>query len=428
MPYANPEPTWCRTGIDFLDEVYEIITNEIDDLRNNQIYLLFDELENLRPFQQTIINQWIKTANNFTIKVASKFKGMYTPMTQEGQALQDGQDYWSWQLDYNLFNNKDKEQYQNLLLQMCCKLLTIEKYKEKDIRNILSEPKELELPEKVFDAEIKKIREAASLEFLPEKIQDYRNKLELASIFRLLRKREKVEGRKSRKKTYAGFETYTYLSSGIIRIFLNLVGMAFYKAKDEKINIKKGEKISTECQTWATYIVSKAWLEKIPVNLEEYGEKMYQLIVDLGDIFRERLLHHPTEPETLTISLLDPHNLKSHPMLNLIFSYSIRESVLYERKETSSMKPKHSSRIQPKEYILNRIYSPILEISYRPRWPRGNEFITSELMDLLSFDKRDDMKKKLQIKQHGKAGREKDKTKSLFKSIEEELQGEGYCQ
>ena len=418
IPYATPEPSWCQTGIDFLDEIYEIITNDIDDLKNKHIYLLFDEFENLRSFQQTIINQWIKTANHFTVKIASKFKGMYTNETQEGQALQDGQDYWTWQLDYNLFNKKDKELYQKFLLKMCFNLLDIENYKEKDIQKILSEPEELELPGKVIDEEIENIRKAAYLEFLPEKLQEYRNKLELAAIFRLLRKKEKVEGRKSRKKIYAGFETYTYLSSGIIRIFLNLVGMAFYKAVDESTDVRKGEKISIEHQTWATYVVSRAWLEKIPVNLEEYGEKMYQFIVDLGNIFRERLLYHPTEPETLTISLIDPYNLISYHLLNSIFSYSIRESVLYERKETSSMKPKLSTRTQPKEYILNRIYSPILEISYRPRWPRGNEFITSELMDLLTLDKRDEIKRKLQLKQHGKIEREK--TKSLFKLMEDE--------
>jgi len=422
IPYATPDANWCKTGVDFLDEVYEILTNQVDDLKNTHIYLLFDEFENLRPFQQTIINQWIKTARNFTVKVASKFKGMYTNMTQEGQSLQDGQDYWSWQLDYNLFNPKEKELYQRLLLKICSNLLDIENYEEKDIRKILDEPKELELPRGVIDEEIKKIREAAGLEFLPEKLPEYRNKLELAAIFRLLRKREKVEGRKSRKKIYAGFETYTYLSSGIIRIFLNLVGMAFYKAEDEGINVKKGEKIPIEHQTWAAYVVSKAWLEKIPrnLNLEEYGERMYQFIVDLGDIFRERLLYHPTEPETLTIRLVDPNNLTSYPLLNTLLSYAVRESILYERKQTSSMKPKQSTEPQPKEYVLNRIYSPILEISYRPRWPRGCEFTTSELMDLLTPSKRDQTKRKLQQRQHSKNGRKKEKTLPLFEYMEGE--------
>ena len=418
IPYATPESNWCGTGSDFLDEIYEIFTNRIGDLENTHVYLLFDEFENLRPFQQTIINEWIKTARNFVVKGASKFEGMYTNMTQQGQPLQDGQDYFTWTLDYNLFDPKEKELYRNLLLKICNKLLDIENYGEKNIRKILEEPKELELPRNVIDKEIENIREAAGLEFLPEKLTEYRNKLELAAIFRLLRKREKIEGRKSRKKIYTGFETYTHLSSGIIRIFLNLVGMAFYKAENEGINVKKGEKILIGHQSWAAYVVSKAWLEKIPSNLEEYGEMMYQFIVDLGDIFREKLLYHPTEPETLTIGLTDPYNLKSNRLLNPLLSYSTRESILSGRKETSSMKPKQSSRPQSKEYVLNRIYSPILEISYRPRWPRGSEFTTSELMGLLTPDKRDETKRKLQQKQHGKEERGKGKTLSLLECME----------
>lgn len=423
LPSATPEVNWCQTGIDFLDDVYETLLSHIDVLKNTHIYLLLDEFENLRPFQQTIINEWIKTARNFSVKVASKFEGMYTNMTQQGQPLQDGQDYFSWELDYNLFDNKNKEQYQCLLVKICSNLLTIEGYKEKDIRKILEEPK-LELPREVIDEEIKNIRETAGLQFSQEELSEYRNKLEIAAIFRLLRKKEKVEGRKSRKKIYAGFETYTYLSSGIIRIFLNLVGMAFYKAEDEGVDVKNGRKIPVDYQSWAAYVVSKAWLEKIPANLEKYGEIMYQFIVDLGDIFRERLLHHPTEPETLTIRVLDPLNLSSSKVLSNLLSYGVKESILYERKETSSMKPKHSSRPQPKEYVLNRIYSPTLEISYRPRWPRGSEFTTSELISLLDHAQREETKRKLRQRQHGGEKTEKEKMQSLFEYMEMENDGE----
>jgi len=402
IPFAAPVANWCRSGLEFLDEIYELLTSLMDDLKGAHIFLLFDEFENLRPFQQTIINEWIKTAQNFTVKVASKFEGMYTNMTHQGQPLQDGQDYFTLTLDYNLFDPQRKKQYQNLLLKICRKLLDIENCKEKDIRKTLIEPKGLELPRNVIDEEIKNIRSAAGLEFSEENLSEYRNKLEMAAVFRLLRKRETVQGRRSRKKTYAGFETYTYLSSGIIRIFLNLAGMAFYKAEEEGINVKQGGKIPIDHQTWASYVVSKAWLEKIPANLEEYGDKMYQFIVDIGDIFRERLLYHSTEPETLTISLTDPYNLEPDSILNLLLSHSIKESILCQRMETSSMKPKQSNKIKSKEYVMNRIYSPMLEISYRPRWPRGSRFSTSELSSLLDPKTRDKMKGKLQARQHGK--------------------------
>ena len=129
---------------------------------------------------------------------------------------------------------------------------------------------------------------------------------------------------------------------------------------------------------------------------------MYQFIVDLGDIFRERLLYHATEPETLTISLTDPYTIVPNSLLDLLLSHSTRESILYKRMETSAMKPKQTSKIKPREYMISRIYSPILEISYRPRWPRGSEFTASELMSLLNPKTRGKTKRKLQQRQRGK--------------------------
>jgi len=401
LPFAKPTPNWCQTGLECLDNVYKTITDCISELKGVNIYLLFDELENLRPFQQVIINEWIKTARFFTVKVASKFNGMYTLMTHQGQPLQDGQDYATFELDYDLFNPTKSSVYQNLLLQICQKLLEIEGYKENDLRNILEPQKDLDLPLEIINEEIEQIRRSAGLEFSKDKLDDYRNKMELAAIFRLLRKREKVGGRTSKKKIYAGFETYAYLSSGIIRIFLNLVGMAFYKASGDGIRVKDGQSISPEVQTWAAMTVSKAWLEKIPVNIESNGEVMYQFIVDIGSILRERLLHHSSEPETLTISLRDSANLKTDSLLESLFKHSVMESILYERKATSSMKPKLAERTS-KEYALNRIYAPVLEISYRPRWPRGSEFTVKELTSLLDPTERDDTRKKLQRQQRSK--------------------------
>jgi hypothetical protein len=177
--------------------------------------------------------------------------------------------------------------------------------------------------------------------------------------------------------------------------------MAFYKAAGGGVAVKEGEPISTEDQTWAAYTVSKAWLEKIPVNIEEHGEIMYQFVVDVGSVLRERLLHHSSEPETLTISLKDPSNLKGESLLESLLMHSVMESILYEKMLTSSMKPKIAEKIS-KEYALNRIYAPVLELSYRPRWPRGSEFSVNELSSLLDPEQRDEARRKLQKRQRSK--------------------------
>jgi hypothetical protein len=410
-PFAQPKANWLRPDIKFLDSFFEILSKDFDDLRGVIFYLLIDEFENLRAIQQTIFIEWIKTAQNFVVKIASKFEGIYTNMTLQRQPLQFGQDCpHPIILDYDLFDASRKAAYQDLLVQICQNMLSIENYAQTDISKILKEQQEIELPQNLIDAEIKRIREGAKLDFSSDKIEEYRNKLQMAAIFRLLRERRKVEGRKARRKAYAGFETYTYLSSGIVRIFLNLVGMAVYRSEGNRSQIREGQSIPIEDQTWAAYVVSRAWLEKIPENydLKGQGERIYQFIVDIGDILRERLLSHPTEPECLSIALTDPTNLNktSNTLLADILSYSERESILFQRKETSSYRPKQPYRARSREYMLNRIYAPILGLSYRARWGR-NAFTTTELNQLLDERKRDRTKRLLQKQARVETGEEK---------------------
>ncbi|MFX1538408.1 MAG: hypothetical protein ACFFDI_29810, partial [Promethearchaeota archaeon] len=226
---------WVKTGVDFIDAALTILKQNIPDLQDIHFYFLFDEFENLLPVQQTIINEWVKTAKNFVVKVSSKFNGMYTPATLQGQPIQFGQDCPEVILDYNLFDNAKFSRYQELLQKICSKLLEISGYSCTQVKDLLESLDKPELPQNVIDAEIENIRKSGNLDFDSGKISKYREKLQLTAIHRLLRKKEKVKGRTTREKFYCGFDTFTYLSSGIIRIFLNLVGAALYKAEEEKV-------------------------------------------------------------------------------------------------------------------------------------------------------------------------------------------------
>lgn len=399
LPYAQPSVDWTSSGTEFLDDIFKIVTTEIEQLNDVRVYLLFDEFENLNKIQQTIVNEWIKISKNFTVKAASKFEGHYTTATEEGQCLQDGQDYLSLSMDYDLTDRSEKGKYQQLLKNICSNILEIEGYEERDIRNILEEPPKPELPQSVIDLEIRSIRNAAGQAIKEDNMDEYRRQMGLSAIFRILRRRERVEGRKMKTKIYAGFESYTYLSSGIPRIFLNLMGMAFYLSEASGKNTKKGDKISYQRQTEAAYKISRVWLENIPVNLEQLGDKMYAFICDLGDIFRIRLLFHSSEPETLVVRIIDPNNLPSKSLLNKLLSYGVRESIFYARRESSSQTGKQLSKPRRSEYMFNRIYAPILEISYRPRWARSCEFTTTQLAMLLDDEQREEMTKQLQSQQ-----------------------------
>jgi len=410
LPFnENISANWVTSSPDFIDCICKIFVDNLMDLKGTKFYLLLDEFENLLPYQQMIINEWVKTSNNIVVKVGVKYEGMHTNMTLQGQLLQfKVGECDEIALDYDLFDDIDIAKYQNLLKRICEKLLLLEKYNETDIEKILEKPSASELPPDVIDECIKEI---AGNRF-QEKAQEYREKFEVAAIFRLLRKKEKVEGRRSRKKVYAGFDTYTYLSSGIIRIFLNLVGMALYRAEGNKINVKAGQNISIEDQSWASRIVSKAYLEKIYKNVESYrginGEIIYQFVTDIGDIFRERLLFHSSEPETLSISVRDPHNLdkKEFSLLKDLFKHGAKESIFYKREETSSYRPKQSAGIRTKDYVLNRVYTPALEISHRARWGRC-KFSVEELSELITSKTREKIKRTLQQRQRKEEEQEK---------------------
>ena len=56
---------------------------------------------------------------------------------------------------------------------------------------------------------------------------------------------------------------------------------------------------------------------------------MYEFIVDVGSILRERLLHHSSEPETLTIRIKDCCDTDNDSILGGLLTRSVMESILY---------------------------------------------------------------------------------------------------
>jgi len=400
----NPEyPGFYLDIENFLSNICKTVLTEVEDLHRSKVYFLLDEYENLMPFQQKVVNTLVKLDTPYiTIKIASKFEGMHRPpLTLFGQALQEGHDYDTIELDYELSDEGEFSKYKELLRGITYNILEAERFQVKDICKLLNVPVESEVQEQEIMEELERILRVRGKDvslLTQEKKREFLNHLSIAIVFRLLRKHGRRRG-----KSYAGFDTLAYLSSGIVRFFMSLCGMAFYRAEADGTNVKAGEPIPPECQKWAAYIVSEGYLEKIASNLEQYGELTQHFVMDIGDIFRERLLFHCSEPEVLAISIRDPHNLSSSPQLDDLLHIGVMESVFQKKKVTDSYRPKVSTDIRPIEYILNRIYTPALEISYRPRW-RCN-FTVQELTRLMQPWSRKKEKVKLQKRQHTRVGK-----------------------
>jgi hypothetical protein len=357
------------------------------------VYFLLDEYENLLPFQKVVLNTLVKWAqtNAFSIKLGTKKTGFQDPRTLERQELEEGHDYSPVDLDYDLSNDEHRKNYKDLLANICRKVLKSEGYKVVEIQSLLEESLPFDgLPSSEIDAMIITMIKTQSgrdwNELDDRQRNEYRHRLEMGAFYRIL---------KSKKKTYAGFDDLALLSSGIVRYFLELCGMSYYFAIQDGTDVKKGGVIKVQHQKDAAYTLSSYYIATIRKNIVDHGPHIQQFTIDLGDIFRQKLLNHLSEPEAARLTISDPHILNSDAMADVktILDTAVMHSVLQTRGGIGGIRPKHTTDVQPKEYLLNRIYAPELKYSPRPRW--RTELRAKDVGDLLDPNSRREVKSRL---------------------------------
>ena len=393
-----------------LQDICNSIIKNIDGFSNITIYFLLDEYENLLPFQNVIVNTLIKWsyAGKFSVKAVAKKAGFQDPRTLEGQEIERPDDYTHVDLDYDISDKSMRQNYKRLLIEICNKILKAEGFKETDISKLLEEPRPLnESDKKIIENRIIEIvsEQGKVWDKLSDKERkEYWHRLEVGAFY------NKFSGRKD----FAGIDNFILLSSGIIRYFLELCGTSYYFALQDNINFEKGDKISVEAQTNAAHILSKYHLGELKRNIVNYGNNIHQFAIDIGDIFRRKLVNHLSEPEAARIRIIDPNRLYTEDFKETreIIDLAEMHSVLQSREGRGGMRPKHATDIQPVEYLLNRIYAPVLQFSPRPRW--GTEFTCQDIKSLLDSNERKKTKSKL-IKKVTPEKNMKDETiKSIF--------------
>ncbi|MEA1945284.1 MAG: toll/interleukin-1 receptor domain-containing protein [Euryarchaeota archaeon] len=374
-----------------LQDICCCIREYISELDNITIYFLLDEYENLLPFQKVIVNTLIKwsQAGEFSIKAVSKKTGFQDPRTLEGQEIERPDDYTHIDLDYDISDSSMRKNYKMLLIRICEKMLKNEGFKETDISKLLEKrpPLDDSIKEKV-EHEIKNIVAEQEKEWdtLSEKErEEYWHRLGVGAYYRAV----------PVKKDFAGIDDLMLLSSGIIRYFLELCGISYYFALQDDIDVKRGNLISIKVQKDAAYTLSNYHLGEITRNISDCGPKIHQFAIDIGDIFRQKLLHHLSEPEAARIRIVDPHQLFTPDFeeTGKFLGLAEMHSVLQGRSGRGGMRPKHATDVQPKEYVLNRIYAPVLQFSPRPRW--STKFTCQDIKSLFDPDKRQETKSQL---------------------------------
>jgi hypothetical protein len=396
-----------RTRPGSLSNIFDSIRQIIQELKIANLYLLVDEYENLREFQQKVINSIAKQRSSIKLKIASKISGFTTDTLNPGQMLQEGHDYSLINLDYNLSDPMERDKYRGLVVGVAERTLNSDGYAHIEIQKILdlkiqepkrkmSDPDPLAVTNLALEKELDKL--LATRGFSPMDTENsFQTEMTIGTVTPRIpqesnqnlskAKREalrmeygktlecRASIRQRNRILYSGFETILFLSGGTIRYFLELCGMMFHGrqsslGKSGSIDRKTFDGFEKEEQTDACEIVSFSYMDRITQNTGYHAEILRQFIQDLGDIFRFRLLNDLSEPETFSISVVDSENLEANENLKLneILNIAVRESIFQKIRLSEAMRPKDPGERRPVQYVLHRIYAPAFGTWYTDRW------------------------------------------------------------
>lgn len=428
--------------------VPEIIKTTISEFKDINFILLLDEYENYLMPQQRVINTLLRSSKNeIRFRIGMRLEGFRTfNMISEDDFIKEGREYRKVVFEDVLikkeFNKKGankKSSYRDFLVEVCRKRLesvTILKENGKtDITEFLSKSENLEKealelvsknPGKHFEYFSKYLKETdiALIKYKKNPLLELLNILwvlrgvpagEVKAVMERYLQGDK-EGAKVKKyhmdyvdkyklslmfllcsiyrknKKYYSFNTFSFLSSGIVGNFIELCRRSFEYAEFENkdLLIKEG-KISIDQQTKAALDFSEAELRQIQ-RIESYGGYIYRFTNNIGNIFRDfhkdnRIRYPETNQFSASIDSLYEQKFKE------AFTAAIKWSVVQKKPNIQQPTPgKHLQDI----YILNRIYSPCFQISYRTR---GGYSVNLTALDIMKLMTQENVSSKDYLKQ-----------------------------
>jgi hypothetical protein len=160
---------------------------------------------------------------------------------------------------------------------------------------------------------------------------------------------------------YAGFDAFVSMARGNLRHFLELCHQSL---ADVTVNDLVDGGVPPDKQAQAARHTSAAFLNQIRRS-GRYGNRLHSFVLGLGSLFA--LAHQrqtQSEPEQTHFSIMGgSHSLTDEDLEFL--REAVKWSILFEEQETKIKQP--VAVISKSEYVLNPIYAPFFNISYRKR-------------------------------------------------------------
>lgn len=385
--------------------------------------VLLDEYENFNASQQRFVNTLLKFASiRVTFRVGMRRNGWRdTGTVNDDDFIKEGRDYEKFVFEEMLHSKR--KGYREFLLDVASRRMArVPFYSEKgdtDIRKYLGNAEDLESEaqqivagdktriDEYFQSKVKvgelepnrsplvrtlgylwlvrgqpkdktniAIREyeaGEKTELAQQFRYDYINKYRLstcillASIYR-------------KRKAYYSFNTYSYLSSGMVGHFIELCRYAFRYAEFESNTGAVESRIRMDLQARAAREVGIDQLQQVK-RIANHGRRLYRLVENLGAIFRTyhldlRIRYPETNQFSLDQSQLGEENAS-------VFDAALMWSVIQQKPTLQADAPRQK---RTELFTLNRIFSPVFEISYRTRGGISEAYNGLDFIKLISSE------------------------------------------
>lgn len=407
----------------------ELLLATIPTFQDLNIIILLDEYENFLSYQQKVVNTLLRfTKPHIKFRIGMRLEGFRTfEMISEDDFIKEGREYRKVVFEEIVSKSSG---YQEFLCEISKKRLeSIPALKDKgftNIRQILGESENLEQeaidlakskPNKIYEHFVKKFskedlekvrypenpliellnfiwisRGVSSTQTL-KSMNDYLNKVKdskdgekyymdyinkyklsltflLCSIYR-------------NNKQYYSFNTFAYLSSGIVGHFLELCRRSFAIADwGDNYKLLTDGQIKKEHQNKAAIDFSNSEKQQIG-RIETYGGLISKFIENIGNIFRAYHLDFQMRyPETNQFAI----NVESiqEPQLRDALKAAIRWTIIQRKPKMQRSGPSESLR---DIYTINRIFSPNFQITYRTRGGKSILLDEDKLKIMMLSDK-----------------------------------------
>jgi hypothetical protein len=330
---------------------------KIPKLKESHFVIMIDDAHDLNEGQIKALNSWIAYRDNsfFSFKVATTKVGRPTFLTASGGAILEGHDFTliDMELPYqNKYSNFGKLAREIVLRRL--QKVSISTASPDDFFPISPD---LEADLKASEEKVKIEATRRFPDGSAKQIGDYVYKYSRAAYFR-------DRSSKANRPPYSGFDMLVHISTGVIRNLLEPCYWMYDKVISETRLAGGGapviREISPTVQAEIILQISRRkwdWIkEGFDKSIEDCSKvdamRLYRLFDNIAILFRDRLLHHPSEPRAIAFTVSEV-NCSHFNELTRLLDIARKAQILY----THSSSAKDSGRRET-YYIPNRILWP----------------------------------------------------------------------